>query len=238
MPQIICYTDDTPEGRLAASLPGCIAMQDNALPTEKPLIAIIQVSCGERWNLAWQLARNKTPIALMDVKESDAERLCAIAGTARRNKAAAALLGSWRYIPAVAALKEMADTMCLGRKLSLSVQYGSQLHVSTLDRARMDDLATWLTGGTKTAPGNELPVYDLRLTLSGENGEATADFSLDGRHAQVQSSVAGYKHKRFIPTAHPLTSELAVLGLSIAGLQKIKTLPMLMPLPISVILQV
>ncbi len=134
------------------------------------------------------------------------------------------ILGSWRYLPAVAAMKEIVSTGCLGNIFCLR----SSVVAPGLSLLRLQDIACWM-GGKLECGVLEEGEFGVTLELKAENGWIAVEVSLDGQYAWFRSCVGGHERERSIPAADPAVSELAVLGMSLpAG--KIKKFPLMMTL--------
>ena len=221
---ILCYIDQDDKGRLAAMLPNAALAPDDGFPEEKPRLAVVQVTTEVRRMLALQLVRKRVPVALLGV--SDTDYLAGVAACAKRNHVPAVLLESWRFIPAVAAVKEICDSGCLygERKGHLACHVENEL-----DRWRAKDIADWF--GCASCQIDAMETDEAHLTVTADNGVIDAEFSLDGQSARFTVSLCGHTHTRVIPKANPLLSELAILSLSAKGGGKIKSLPLLMAVP-------
>ncbi len=228
---IPAYADNDMAGRMALSLRDCVPMEDNALPDKGPVAAIVQASSPERRGLAVLLARKRMAVAVLGASDCDCEWLSSLARTAARNHVKALLLGSWRYIPAVAALKETAESGCLGEELSSMAALARK--PGPLDAARLEDASLWISGN-KWTPMEDAPMLDASMMVAGKLGWARADFSLDGSRACFEASFQGRRIARPIPPACPLQSELAVLALTMRERADAKagTPGMLMEIPL------
>ena len=222
---ILCYIDQDDKGRLAAMMPNAALAPDDGFPEEKPRLAIVQLSTEVRRMLALQLVRKRIPVALLGA--TDTGYLAGVAACAKRNHVPVVLLESWRFIPAVAAAKEICDSGCLcgERKCHLVCHFENEL-----ETLRAKDIADWF-GCTSCQIETDNPeMNEVHLTITADNGVIDAEFSLDGQRARFTVSICGHTHTRIIPKANPLLSELAILSLSAQGSGKIKSLPLLMAL--------
>ena len=190
-------------------MPNAALAFDDGFPSEKPRLAVVQLSTEVRRMLALQLVRKRIPVALLDATDDD--YLAGVAACAKRNHVPVLLLESWRYIPAVAATKEICDSGCLvgERKCHLICHFQNELA-----RHRAQDIADWFDCSSCQidATGTD----DVHLTITADNGAIEAEFSLDGQRARFTVSISGHSHERIIPKANPLLSELAILSLSAA----------------------
>ena len=235
------YLQDDESGRLAARIPGAMLPGTNAIPEEKPPFALLQfpqehaespaVSDREILRLASALLRRRVPIALLDARDELSDDLMHLAATAARNGTPAVLLNSFRFVPAVAALKEIAISGVLGTGLQAAVSPTGQ--ESLLDSARLRDAASWISGNAPRIVEAESALP--RITVTGTAAEAVADFSPDGQIAELTLKTPFHTHTRSIPRANPLVSELAVLSALLQDPERkgrIKTLPLMMPLSV------
>ena len=193
---------------------------------EKAAIAIVQPTTDERRQAAIACLRQKTPVALLGVTDDSFGFLPYAAATARRNHLPLILLGSWRYIPAVAALKEIVSSNCLGSITSVSATAVSGASAN----AFLNDVAHWLAPDLQIAQDNSPAVHDVRVSISAANGTVSADFSLDGSTAAFYANILGHPRTRQIPSADPLISELSILKLYLQSEKKLKKAPLLMTL--------
>ena len=225
---ILCYIDQDDKGRLVAMMPNATMAPDEGFPDEKPRLAVVQVTTEARRELALQLVRKRIAVALLDV--DDCDYLRGVSACAKRNHVPAVLLESWRYVPAVAAAKEICDSGCLAgeRHCRLTV---AGLPNGELEKRRAQDIASWL-GCTccqiEFATSAEASADEIHLAITTDNGAIDAVFSLDGQRSRFMVSLAGHAHTRVIPKANPLLSELAILSLSAKGSGKVKSLPLMM----------
>ena len=206
--KILCHTDRD-----------LVPFPVNSPSETEPQLAIVQLSSPERQSLALQFLRKRIAVALY-ATENNLDFLKVAAACAHRNHVALVLLDSWRYIPAAAAAKEMADSGCLGILETCTI--AAPCH-HELDRLRIQDLASWL-GAPLTYQESSL---NIQLTLTGSHGNIHSSFSLDGQHADFLVNLGNHSHTRHIPVADPHCSELAILTLSLPPVGKIKTLPLL-----------
>ncbi len=194
--------------------------------SEKAALAIVQPNTDERRQAAIAYLRQKTPVALLGVTEDSFDFLPLAAATAHRNHLPLILLGSWRYIPAVAALKEIVSSNCLGLITSVSATAVSGASAN----AFLNDIAHWLAPGLQIAQDTASAVHGVRVSISATNGTVSADFSLDGASATFDACLLGHQRTRTIPSADPLTSELSILKLYLKSEKKLKKAPLLMTL--------
>ena len=222
---ILCYIDQDDKGRLAAMMPNAALAPDDGFPEEKPRLAVVQVSTEVRRMLALQLVRKRVPVALLGA--TNYGYLAGVVGCAWRNHVPVVLLESWRYIPAVAAAKEICDSGCLygERKCHLVCHIDNEL-----EDLRAKDIANWFGYASGQIEINATRTNEVYLTIAADNGAIDAEFSLDGQRARFTVSICGHTRTRIIPKANPLLSELAILSLSAKGDGKIKSLPLLMAL--------
>ena len=222
---ILCYIDQDDKGRLAAMLPNATMAPDDGFPEEKPRLAIVQLSTEARRMLALQLVRKRIPVALLGA--TNYGYLAGVAACAKRNHVPVVLLESWRFIPAVAAAKEICDSGCLcgERKCHLVCHVENEL-----EDLRAKDIANWFGCASCQIETDNPETNEVHLTITADNGAIDAEFSLDGQRARFMVSICGHTHTRIIPKANPLLSELAILSLSAQGSGKIKSLPLLMAL--------
>ena len=191
-----------------------------------PSLAIVQPNSEERQRTVISILRSKTPVALVGISDDLQDFLSYAAQTARRNHLPLIILGSWRFIPAVSALKEIISSNSIGNLISISATPVSGF-ASNIFR---NDLANWLAPTLPLADDNASPTYDIRFSVTGTVGSITADFSIDGSSATMNVNILGKSRLRPIPTATPLESELAVLALYLQSAPKLKKLPLLMTL--------
>ena len=222
---ILCYIDQDDKGRLAAMMPNATLAPDDGVPEEKPRLAIVQLSTEARRMLALQLVRKRIPVALLGA--TNYGYLAGVVVCAKRNHVPVVLLESWRYIPAVAAAKEICASGCLcgERKCHLVCHIENEL-----EDLRAKDIADWVGCTSCQIEINATRTNEVHLTITANNGAIDAEFSLDGQRARFTVSICGHTHTRVIPTANPLLSEFAILSLSVKGDEKIKSLPLLMAL--------
>lgn len=193
----------------------------------KPDFAVVSPSTQALQDTVLSLLRLRVAVALANLTDDSYQFISGAAKTASRNHVPLVLLGSWRYIPAVAALKELSDSNCLGDITAVSATAIS----GSLNGIYRSDALSWLAPECSPAPDASTPEHDIRITLSGSAGTATADFSLDGSKASFSTSILGHTHSRSIQPADPKLSELAVLKLCLDKLPpntKVKKLPMLL----------
>jgi len=189
-------------------------------------IAIVQPNTEERQRTVISLLRSKTPVALLGVTDNLLDFLSYAAQAAHRNHLPLIILGSWRFIPAAAAIKEIISSNCLGNLSSITATPVS----STAANMFRNDLANWLAPDIPIVDDNTLPAYAMRISVIGSAGSTTADFSLDGTSATMNVAILGKSRTRPLPIANPLESELAVLKLYLQSTPKLKRLPLLMTL--------
>ncbi len=220
---ILCYIDNDDKGCLAAMMPNAALASDDGFPEEKPRLAVVQLSTEGRRLLALQLVRKRVPVALLDA--TDTSYLAGLSACAKRNHVPVVLLESWRYIPAVAAAKEICDSGCLCGEHTCRL---ACKHKNELEKRRAQDIADWF--GCASCQIDATETDEVQLTITADNGAIDAEFSLDGQRARFTVSISGHTHERMISKANPLLSELAILSLSAKGSGKIKSLPLLMAL--------
>ncbi len=237
----------TPIASLLARLPHARILTTEP-QAERPRFAIVQIETEQDCDLVWDFVKSKTPVALAfpNPRPWMVEKLRGLSRTAQHNRVPVVALGSWRYIPAVAALKEIASSGVLGDSLHLDVQADDALTQALFAPERLADLGMWLTGESNGELATLKEVADLpgtiRLKESGTNGCASTSILLpamldpsfreNGKLAAttVNVEIADYSHARYVPSGNPDVSEYAVLGLSLDGISgKIKALPALMP---------
>ena len=215
MPDIISYGC----GRI---IPGAVECEACVLPEEKPRLIFIDAKMPGVLELLNSAIRKRVAVALRGVDENNFENIFSFSNASHRNQTPVVILGSWRYIPAVAAIKEIVNTGCLGKELTM--------HSSTIagrfDALRVMDISSWLNAQFFD-PKLESKL-GMALEVKGENGWIKADFSLDGKKADFQACIGGHTKQRIIPTANPAMSELAILGMSLPPTGRIKALPMMM----------
>ncbi len=189
-------------------------------------LAIVQPNSEERQRTVISLLRSKTLVALIGITDDSQEFISHATQTARRNHLPLIILGSWRFIPAVAALKEIVSTNCIGNLISVSATpaYG---FATNLFR---NDLSNWLAPALPLADDQIVPTFGTRFIVTGSAGSITADFSLDGSLATLNVNILGKSKTRHLPTSTPLESELAILTLYLNASPKLKKLPLLMTL--------
>ena len=203
-------------------MPGAIECDGHALPEDKPRLVFIDANMPAAFDLLNAAIRKRVAAALRGIDDSNIQKALAFSPASHRNQSPVALLGSWRYIPAVAALKEISSACCLGTNLSMK----TSTIVGDFNAFRLHDIAKWL--GAELEVGAIQGKLDIALELASENGWLKTDFSLDGQKATFQACLAGHAKERIIPPANPAVSELAVLGMSLPPDGRIKTLPMMM----------
>ena len=185
---------------------------------------VVQPDSDERQRTAISMLRTKTPVALIGIDDDSKEFLKFASATARRNHVPLVILGSWRYIPAVAALKEIVATQCLGELRSFAAT-----HVDCFSNSLyINDLHNWLVPNAAMDEDTSPAKYDVRISIVGSHGKAKADFSLDGESAEMTIDILGHSRTRPLPKANPLVSELAVLEMSLKEQHRPKSLPLLM----------
>lgn len=214
--------DNTPHGRLAAGLPDSFQTDAFTTPPERPALLLVQSLCPSHHDAVIRCLKSRTPVAILDAMDDDTPAFNALARLAARNHVPAVLLGAWRYIPAAAALRELADSLCIGNSLHATVTAPVDTPLNAL---RADDLAGWLA---KDNTIRHKPGDIITVELTGQYGAANASFQLNGTKASFTATVAGFTHERTIPPGEPLASEIAVLGLSRTPGSRIHALPMLM----------
>ena len=217
MPDIISYGC----GRI---IPGAVECEACALPEEKPRLIFIDVNMAGALDLLNSAIRKRVAVALRGVDEDNFENIFSFSNASHRNQTPVVILGSWRYIPAVAAIKEIVDTGCLGKELIMN----SSAIDGRFDALRVMDIASWIDAQF-FEPALECKL-GMALEVKGENGWIKADFSLDGNKADFQACIGGHVRQRIIPAANPAVSELAILGMSLPTAGRIKVLPMVMTL--------
>ena len=215
MPDIISYGC----GRI---IPGAVECEACALPEEKPRLIFIDVNMPGALELLNNAIRKRVAVALQGVDEGNFESIFCFSDASHRNQVPVIVLGSLRYIPAVAAIKEIVNTGCLGKEIEIN----TSTPAGKFQALRVMDIALWLEAQIMdTAIESEL---GIALEVKGENGWIKTDFSLDGKKADFQASIGGHVRQRIIPAANPAVSELAILGLSLPPTGRIKALPMMM----------
>jgi len=251
---ISCYANtDTTFGQLLRHLPGAaldllpVESSQDDITSPLPYLAVIDLSLPGAHGLTWHLVKKKTPVVLANC--TGPKGLYNLAKTAARNRVPAAMLGSWRYIPAVATLKELASGLFLGKKLTL--EFATRAPLTPWTAVLLADLHQWLTGQPCRAadlraleagepmadaearlPSLPSPERDARLRLTGETGVADIDFTLDGQDASCTVQILEHWHKRTIPPGNPAISELAILGYSLMDTPpRLHALPLLMHFP-------
>ncbi len=193
---------------------------------EKAALAIVQPNTDERRQAAIAYLRQKTPVALLGVTDDSFDFIPFATATAHRNHLPLILLGSWRYIPAVAALKEIVSSNCLGSITSVSATAVS----GASSNAFLNDIAHWLAPDLQIAKDDSPAIHDVRVSIIAANGTVSADFSLDGSTATFDANLLSHPRTRQIPPADPLISELSILKLYLQSEKKLKKVPLLMTL--------
>ena len=215
MPEIISYGC----GRI---IPGAVECESCVLPEDKPRLVFIDVNLPAALDLLNCAIRKHVAVALRGVDEDNFQSILRFSQASHRNQSPVAILGSWRYIPAVAATKEIVSTACIGK--ALSIRTGGA--TGELDAFRLKDIASWLDA--RLLDEALQSSLGMALEIHGENGWIKTDFSLDGKQATFQSCLCEHMKQRMIPTANPAVSELAVLGMSLPQTGRVKALPMMM----------
>ena len=215
MPDIINYGC----GRI---IPGAVECEACVLPEEKPRLIFIDVNMPGALDLLNKAIRKRVAVALRGVDDGNFESIFCFSNASHRNQTPVVILGSWRYIPAVAAIKEIVDTGCLGKELTMN----SSAIEGKYDALRLMDIASWLNA--QFLESDLESTLGLTLEIKGENGWIKTDFSLDGKKAVFHACIGGLIKERIIPAANPAVSELAILGMSLPQTGRIKTLPMMM----------
>ncbi len=215
MPDIISYGC----GRI---IPGAVECEACVLPEEKPRLIFIDVNMPGALDLLNKAIRKRVAVALQGVDDGNFESIFCFSNASHRNQTPVVILGSWRYIPAVAAIKEIVDTGCLGKELTMN----SSAIEGKYDALRVMDIAMWIDA--QFLESDLESTLGLTLEVKGENGWINADFSLDGKKADFQACIGGHVGQRIIPAANPAVSELAILGMSLPSTGRIKALPMMM----------
>lgn len=245
---ISCYAKaDTALGQRLRHLPGAAldllpveSMPEGVTPS-LPYLAVIDLSLPGAHSLTWHLVKKKTPVVIANCPGPNG--LYNLAKTAARNRVPAVMLGSWRYIPAVATLKELASGLFLGKNLTL--EYATRAPLTAWTATLLADLSQWLTVQPYRAcklrmpeecevPALSLtsPEREIRLRLTGETGFAEVDFTLDGQDASCTVQILNHCHERIIPPGNPAVSELAVLAYSLMETHpRLHELPLLMSFP-------
>lgn len=223
---IYVYADSSVDGALACSIDGCCVCSDNEIAGGKNDVAIVKIDSDERKRLAIGMLRKKIAVAVLNATSEDMDWLHYFGSTALRNKIQAAVLGSWRYIPTVAALKEISDSGVLGNNIRFAAGFYGEM--TAIDRARMNDAAFWLANAKYSDACDCLPEYDAAIRLEGENGVVIGNFKLDGQAADLSVCLAGHCRRRIVPKAWPLQSELAVLSVALSGFKISRAFDMLM----------
>ena len=238
MGTILSYIYEDWQGYLAGILPeATIATQDEP-PETLPSLAVIQLVgdtlddfSSRRLQLAKHFIKRKCAVAILHAEEKHLDFLKPLAPIAARNKTPLILLNSFRFIPAVAALKEIAISGVLGSNLNAA--YSLNYKGNELDSLRIIDAAKWIAGNAEHS--NDKSDFDAAITVSGELGTAMASFSIDGQNAKLNVTTQYHKRHRVLPKANPLVSEMAVLAACVANeTKKIKSLPLLMDITNSV----
>ena len=203
-------------------LPDAIVCETPALPEERPRLIFIDADAEGGIELAYEAVRKRVAVALRGVGDANLHKVLKLSAACRRNGVPAVMLGSWRYIPAVAAAKELVDSGCLGRLTSMR----SSSAFGDFSLFCLRDIAAWLGCGLEE--GVLEASRDVALEITGENGWLKVDFSLDGQSAECRICLGGHERRRIVPAAEPAVSELAVLGMSLPLEGKIKRLPLMM----------
>ena len=218
---LLCDRKSLP-GEMLGELPDVIWRQGATWPR------LVLVDCAREGTLeaAEEMLRHRVPVVFWNVQDSQCSELRFLGRTARRNKVAAALLGSYRWLPAVATVKEIASGGCLGADLQLKAIFGG---LGELERLRAQDCAEWILGGGKAIVTDEED--EMHLYLFGSAGRVVMEATLDGKQASCAVNICGKSRSREIPIADPARVELGVLRVSLPPEGKISALSLLMPLP-------
>ena len=160
---ISCYANAaTTLGQRLRRLPGAALdllpaeSAPEGVPSPPPCLAVIDLSLPGAHSLTWHLVKKKIPVVLANC--TGPKGLYNLAKTAARNRVPAAMLGSWRYIPAVATLKELASGLFLGKRLTL--EYATCAPLTAWTATLLADLSQWLAGRPCRASDLRLPEAD------------------------------------------------------------------------------
>ena len=203
-------------------MPGAVECETCALPEEKPRLIFIDANMPGALDLLNSAIRKRVAVALRGIDEGNFESIFNFSEASHRNQVPVVILGSWRYIPAVAAIKEITSTDCLGKDLTMN----SSAIEKKYDALRVMDIASWIEAQF-LEPDLE-STLGLALEVKGENGWIKTDFSLDGKKAVFHACIGGHTKERIVPAANPAVSELAILAMSLPPTGRIKALPMMM----------
>ncbi|MBR6373614.1 MAG: hypothetical protein IKS20_10560 [Victivallales bacterium] len=215
MPDIISYGC----GRI---IPGAVECEACALPEEKPRLIFIDANMPGALDLLNSAIRKRVAVALRGLDEGNFESIFKFSNASHRNQTPVVVLGSLRYIPAVATIKEIVSTGCLGNEIVINTSTPS----GNFQALRVTDIAHWL--GAQIMDADLESKLGMALEAKGENGWIKTDFSLDGKKAVFHACIGGHIKERIIPVANPAVSELAILSMSLPPTGRFKALPMMM----------
>ena len=215
MPDIISYGC----GRI---IPGAVECEACALPEEKPRLIFIDANMPGALDLLNSAIRKRVAVALRGLDEGNFESIFKFSNASHRNQTPVVVLGSLRYIPAVATIKEIVSTGCLGNEIVINTSTPSGKYQAL----RVTDIAHWL--GAQIMDSDLESKLEMALEIKGENGWIKTDFSLDGKKAVFHACIGGHIKERIVPAANPAVSELAILAMSLPPTGRIKALPMMM----------
>ena len=203
-------------------IPGAVEWNGSVLPEEKPRLIFIDANMHSAMELLNSAIRKRVAVVLQGVDEGNFEDIFDFSEASHRNQVPVVVLGSLRYFPAVAAIKEIVDTGCLGKEIEIN----TSMPTGKFQALRIMDIALWLDAQIMDTDLES--TLGLTLEVKGENGWLKTDFSLDGKKAVFHACIGGHTKERIIPVANPAVSELAILGMSLPQTGRIKELPMMM----------
>ncbi len=219
---LLCEKENLP-GEMLGTLPDVVWVNG----ADWPRLVIVDCTRERALENATNFLRHRVPVVFWNAQDAQWSELCFLGRTARRNKVESALLGSYRWLPAIATVKEIASGGCLGADLRLAASFPKG---SALGWARAQDCVQWIAN-QKQLDVRESSDGLLHLRLQGTAGALALNACLDGCCADCVVTIFEKKHERKIPVANPARVELGALRFWLPPTGKVNDLSLLMPLP-------
>ena len=166
-----------------------------------------------RQTAAWtrELLRRKRHFALGGLNDDDRNDLARLAAAARKRRLAPVVLGSWRCLPPVLALRELTAGGMLGQLTRMDI--ATPPHDTFAGEAAAADLTAFLNPANHplafTLTTNSQP-DQLTIAMTGTAGTATATGALNGGNAYLETAFGGHARTIRLHPGHPARTELCL----------------------------
>ncbi|MDD4099204.1 MAG: hypothetical protein PHC30_10565, partial [Lentisphaeria bacterium] len=160
---------------------------------------------------AWvrELLHRKRPFAFSPLTDDQRDGLLRLAEAARKRRLPIVLLGSWRCLPTVMAIRELVVGGVLGKLVVLEL--AAPPLDSAADTTAAADLFDFLNPAARPLD-TRLTAHQeagrMTITIRGTAGLVTATGAMDGSHAVMTTEFGGHTRTTRLRPCHPGSTEI------------------------------